>query len=128
MGYPGRLHRLIEEGKWEGVLELVSNDTSASEEMKVPYRDSLPIHMVCEKRAPDGVILAILRAFPDAARSTGRGGNLPLHIATHRNLSTDVIESLIREHPEALDEMNKSNFTPRNIGHSDIVAFQALRR
>lgn len=127
MGY-GQLHQLIEQSKWEGVLDSLRNDPSLLSDAKEPHRDVLPLHMACEKRAPDEVILEILRCYPEAAKWKGRGGNLPLHVATHRNLSRDVIESIIREYPEALDEVNKANFTPRSIGHSDVISSQSLRR
>ena len=121
----GILHQLIEQSQWDDILEsLPTIQADASE----PHRQDLPLHMACERGAPELVLQRILQAYPQASQHVGRGENWCLHIAAHRNLPTTFMESLIREYPEALDGINAAHLTPRNIGHVDINAFQALRR
>lgn len=126
----GELHQLIEQGAWDAIVESrTSSDRAALEsDAREAHRDDLPLHMVCERRAPNAAILEILSLYPEASKWKGRGGNLALHVATHRNLDEEVIEALIRANPEALDEVNKASFTPRHIGHSDGDTLTALRR
>lgn len=124
----GQLHQLIEQSKWDVALESLRSDPTIRSDAAEPHRDDLPLHMACERRAPDGVILEILKCNEDAAKWKGRGGSLPLHIATQRNLSGDVVETLIRVYPGALDIRNSANYTPRDYGHQEPFAFQSLHR
>lgn len=124
-----QLHQLIEQCKWTEILQGgANNNPDLCEDARRAHREDLPLHMACERRAPDAVILAMLKLNPDATKWKGRGDNMALHVATHRNLSEEVIEALIRAYPEALDEVNQAKVTPRNIGHSDLQTYQALRR
>jgi hypothetical protein len=125
----GQLHQLIDQCRWDAIIESSTrNDSSLEVDVREAHRDDLPLHMVCERRAPNAVILEVLKLYPEASAWRGRGGNLALHVATHRNLDEEVMEALIRANPEALDEVNQANFTPRHIGHSDSDTLTALRR
>jgi hypothetical protein len=108
----GTLHQLLEQSKWDLVLAHVDQQ-QASE----PHRRDLPLHMACERGAPEHVLQALLQAHPAATRHQGRGDNLCLHVATHRKLPEAILEALIREYPEALDMTNAANLTPRDLGH-----------
>ena len=121
----GILHQLIEQSQWDDILESLPTIIADASEL---HRQDLPLHMACERGAPVLVLQRLLQAYPQAAQHAGRGENWCLHIAAHRNLPTQFMESLIREYPEALDGINAAHLTPRNIGHVDIHAFQALRR
>jgi len=68
---------------------------------------------LCERRAPDDIILKVLRHFPEAAMKVGEHSNYPLHIAARQCLSHIVLISLVKHFPEALDEVNDDRFTPR---------------
>jgi hypothetical protein len=121
----GQLHQLIEQSKWVTLLQSIEHDSSLFDDAKEEHRHQLPLHMVCERRAPDDVILAILDCYPDACKWKGERGNLPLHIATLKRLSEDIIESLVRVYPEALEERNEEGQTPREIaGSSDLPSLR----
>lgn len=122
-----KLHLLIEEKKWPTAL-LLLQDPETIPSTHQPHKDSLPLHMACDRKAPDELILALLRANEKAAAWKGRGKNLPLHLAAHRNLSFEVVESIIRAYPEALECRNTSNYTPRDYQVKDNQVFQALNR
>jgi hypothetical protein len=135
----GQLHQFIEQCKWDELARILrshhsttANDIAllhpyANDAREIHHED-LPLHMACERRAPPELIRRILNLYPDATKHKGRGGNLPIHIAVHRNLNEEVIDALIRANPETLDEKNQANFTPRNIGHSELETNQALNR
>ena len=122
-----KLHLLIEEKKWPTAL-LFLQDPEALPSTRQPYKDNLPLHMACDRKAPDELILALLRANEEAAHWPGRNKNLPLHIAAQRDLSFDVVDALIRISPQALEARNASNYTPRDYGVTDTQVFQALNR
>jgi len=122
-----KLHLLIEEKKWPTAL-LFLQDPEAIPSTRQAYKDNLPLHMACDRKAPDELILALLRANEEAASWQGRNKNLPLHIAAQQKLSVDVIDALIRINPEALDCRNASNYTPRDYGVTDSQVFQTLNR
>mmetsp|Transcript_20736 Transcript_20736/g.29562 ORF Transcript_20736/g.29562 Transcript_20736/m.29562 type:complete len:279 (+) Transcript_20736:51-887(+) len=122
-----KLHLLIEEKKWPTAL-LFLQDSDAIPSTRLPYKENLPLHMACDRKAPDEFILALLRANEEAAQWPGQNGNLPLHIAAQRDLGFDAIDALIRAFPQALEYRNASNFTPRDYGEVDSQVFQALSR
>lgn len=124
----GQLHQLIDQNKWDDILLNLREDQALQSDAKELHRDDLPLHMACEKKAPDDVVLEILRHNTDAVFHQGRGGSFPLHVAAQRNLGANVIESLIRLNPSALDVKNVANYSPRDFGHGETYAYQALNR
>lgn len=128
MTYP-KLHQLIEESKCDVLLDGVRDkESELRKQIKAEFRKDLPLHMACEHNAPTNVVLELLVIYEAACRIPGRGGNLPLHIACSKNYAVEVIDEMIRAYPEALDIPNAVKATPRHIGHSDIIAFQSIRR
>jgi hypothetical protein len=122
-----KLHLLIEEKKWPTAL-LLLQDPDTIPSTKLPYKENLPLHMACDRKAPDEFILALLRANEDAAKWPGQNGNLPLHVAAQRDLGFDTVDALIRAYPQALEHRNANNCTPRDYGETDSQVFQALSR
>jgi|NOAtaT_6_FD_contig_21_7878530_length_1078_multi_9_in_0_out_0_1 hypothetical protein len=122
-----KLHLLIEEKKWPTAL-LLLQDPDTIPSTKLPYKENLPLHMACDRKAPDEFILALLRANEDAAKWPGQNGNLPLHVAAQRDLGFDTVDALIRAYPQALEYRNANNCTPRDYGETDSQVFQALSR
>jgi hypothetical protein len=122
-----KLHLLIEEKKWATAL-LLLQDPESLPSTKQAHKDSLPLHMACDRKAPDDLILALLRCNQQAAFWPGKNKNLPLHIAANRNLSFEVVEALIRVNPQALECRNANDYTPRDFQVKDNQVFQALNR
>lgn len=121
------IQKLIENSQWEALLDTLQSGDETLDEAASSPSASFFLHKACERRAPHDVIAALIKFCPESPSLLAEE-QFPLHIATHRNLEADTIETLIRAFPEALDECNKANCTPRNIGHRDIDAFQSLRR
>lgn len=122
------LHQLLEQSKFEEILHLFQTDPSSHQLTEEEYNSNLPLHLSLQVQAPKEVILQILYLNEDATKWKGNDSNLPLHIATQRNISPEIIERLIRVHPKSLDARNADGVTPREIGHSDSSALQALLR
>jgi len=124
----GKLHKLIHQNKWEYLLETLKEDSDLQSDTRCFYNGDLPLHLVCEKRAPDELILQIIKLNPNAVKEERSNGNLPLHIAAQKSIGKDILQHIIRLHPAALDHHNNSNLTPREYPHKDMVAKQALAR
>lgn len=122
------LYQLLEQSKFTEVLELLESQATCQHFTEEQHNSNLPLHISLKVDAPDEIILQILHLNEDAAWCKGDESNLPLHIATKRNSSPEVIERLIRVNPKSLDARNAEGFTPREIGHSDPYAHQALLR
>ena len=127
-----RIHHLLVKGDWNGVLDGLRTDPSMRDETRQPGSQDgsgdLPLYTACDFRAPDEVVLEILRHNESAARIRGRGGNLPLHCAVRRGLGADTVEGLIRSHPVALGAPNATGHRPSDYGHQDQYARQCLER
>jgi len=123
------LHHLIEQGKWGNTVKALGDDPNTYEPMMhEAFKDDLPLHLACERRAPPRLILALLEMYDGAASCRGKNENLPLHIAIQKSLDFEIIEALIRINPYVLDERNNDNYTPRDYGHKDAFAYQAIGR
>ena len=93
-----------------------------------PYKEDLPLHMACERKAPDSLILALLENHREAAGLPGRYGGYPLHLAAQQKLSPTVLVALIRAHPEALDQEDDANNLPRDYNQRNDLSREALSR
>jgi len=103
--------------------------TEAGREMaRDPFKEDLPLHMACERKAPESTILALLEANRDAAAVPGRYGGFPLHLAAQQKLSPKVLVSLIRAFPEALDQEDDAKHLPRDYSQKNDLSREALHR
>jgi len=84
--------------------------------------------MAIDRRAPEYLILAILKANPAAASVPNKNEKLPLHFAAEQNLSAGVIVQLIKAFPEALDTLDANRNTPRDHQQKDDLSKEALMR
>lgn len=61
----------------------------------------LSLHILIQKKYPESVILALVRADPKICRYADQSGHLPLLIAVERNLSVEVTETILNAYPDA---------------------------
>jgi len=123
------LYELLNLHEWSEIVLHLTSDSISQSELSTPFKDDmLPLHVACKQRAPDFVVLELIRKYEDAVWTKCKLGNLPLHIAAEKNSSPDVVEALIRVFPEGLDVENDSGVTPRDYGHSSPHVSQILRR
>jgi len=123
------LHHQIEQGKWGDLFKSLKEDPNTYIPMtREEFKDDLPLHLACERRAPPQLILELLQMYEGAASCRGKNENLPLHISIQKSLSFEIIEALIRANPYVLDERNNSSYTPRDFGHKDTCTYQAIGR
>lgn len=96
-------HQHIIERNWEAV----ENDlrlSSGQDMVKERYGNnrSLPLHMAIQKQAPEGLILGLLRIYPQAAHIKTKNGDLPMHVCCKFGSTPTVVEALLLEFPEAI--------------------------
>jgi len=60
----------------------------------------LPLHKACVLAPPEGVIDALLDAYPEGARCTDQDSWVPLHCACFYGSSEEVVRALLRAHPK----------------------------
>lgn len=121
------LHENITLLAW-GEAESILNTSNGRDMAKEKFKNDLPLHMAVERRAPDYLIISILKANRDAASVPGKYGALPLHHAAHQNLSANVVVQLIKAYPEALDIADANQITPRDHNQRNSLSREALLR
>jgi len=122
-----RLHQDIVHMRW-GEIESTLATNQGKEMAKEAFKADLPLHMALERKAPEKVVLDLIKANQDAVMVEGKQGNLPLHLAAQNNMSTKVISALIRAFPEALDELNGQQITPRDYPNRSPKVKELLMR
>lgn len=101
---PSRLWKHIEDKLWDSVSSDLDGD-DAAELASQWYKENLPLHAVLQTGKPSAeIILQVLTANPDAAKTRGSKNMLPLQLALHHKHGTyNVVRRLILAYPEALD-------------------------
>lgn len=126
------LYKVIESRSWDAVLDLIQNDPS--EAAKWITRDEkyswrlLPIHAAVIFKAPEYIIEALLKAYPDGALAGDNKGMTPLHLAFRHGASDATLFCLLSACPMAVGikdkngrvplERHRSLFIPSNRDHS----------
>ena len=121
------LHQSIIQMEWDDAEATLATD--AGRDMAKDYfKEDLPLHMACERKAPDSTILALLESHREAAAVPGRYGGYPLHLAAQQKLSPNVLVHLIRAYPEALDLQDDAKNFPRDYEQRNDLSREALSR
>lgn len=121
---PTGLYALIEKRRWDDALTLLTNLepyaalTQASTwvirreegggtiiaetgQRKVRWR-LLPLHAALLFRGPPGIVEALLRAYPGAARCRDDQGMTPAHLALRNDAADEVLAAVLAAHPPAV--------------------------
>lgn len=79
--------------------------------------NNTPLHTAIGFRAPDSLILSLLKMYPEACRVHGTDDWLPLHIATMWGASKSVLRALIVTYPQALEDTGQGGIKGRTPRH-----------
>ena len=71
-----------------------------------------PLHFALEKQTPEAVTLALLAAWPDAAKVKNNYGDTPLYLALANNAPEAVVMALIEAWPDVVKEKDEFGRTP----------------
>ena len=61
----------------------------------------MPLHCAAQNSSSVAVVQALLAAYPEAVKTTTKGGHTPLHIAAQNSSSVAVVQALLAAYPEA---------------------------
>ncbi|KAL1496107.1 hypothetical protein AB1Y20_014732 [Prymnesium parvum] len=75
----------------------------------------LPLHIAVDEGKSEGVVTALLAAFPEAVKEKDKDGSLPLHIAIDKGASEGVVTALLAAFPEAVKEKDEDGRLPLRI-------------
>ena len=110
----GKAITLAESEEWDALQVLIEMDPSRARD-----RDRfglLPLHWACtEEAVPIRLLVTILEAYPEAARTKNNTQMLPLHIAVQSQLPVTHLKVLVEAYPSAVDETNELGQTPIEI-------------
>jgi hypothetical protein len=110
------LYKVIESRSWDAVLELIQNDPSEAAVWITREENHswklLPIHAAIIFKAPEFIIEALLKAYPEGALEGDNRGMTPLHLAFRHAASDAILFSLLNSCPAAIGMKDKSGRTP----------------
>lgn len=111
------LLKTIKLQQWTEAATMISSAEGAAMTKQVDKYGNLPLHTAIGFKAPDSLILSILKEYPEATKQHGTDYWLPLHVAAMWGTSTEVMEALIRAYPEALDDVGEPGIKGRTPRH-----------
>ena len=111
------LLRLIKASDWDGVTAMIETETGKAMTTQPDIYGNLPLHACLGYKAPDDIVLSILRCNPDATRVHGTDYWLPLHICAMWGSSTRVMSEIIGYYPQALDDVGEPGIKGRTPRH-----------
>uniref|UniRef100_A0A7S4HLP8 Uncharacterized protein n=1 Tax=Odontella aurita TaxID=265563 RepID=A0A7S4HLP8_9STRA len=112
-----QLLQQIKSTRWEKLRCVLKSPDGRAMAKKPDVYGNLPLHAAIGYKAPDDVILEILRIHPQATREHGTDYWLPLHVAAMWGTSPEVLEAIIREYPLALDDVGEPGIKGRTPRH-----------
>lgn len=104
-----RLYEAITSCDWDVAIDAVNERPREARTWVVRhYEDSddimwrfLPLHSACARQPPASLISALLKAYPEGARSIDDQGMYPLHYAAGNQASREVVRLLLVANPQA---------------------------
>jgi len=106
---PNSLWRLIAAAQWDSAISLLETTNEIRDQAKEKvFRGSYsfyPLHYTLIQTAPEKIVLALLKAYPDAAKHHYEH-DLPLHLAIRKRRSIFLIEKITHTYPDSLKKTN----------------------
>jgi hypothetical protein len=112
------LFRCIKCKNWSQTMSLLSTKDGQQMATQQDVYGSTPLHAALGYKAPDSLVVFLLKIFPEATKVHGTGDDwLPLHVAAMWGASSTVMEALIRANPQALDDLGEGGLKGRTPRH-----------
>lgn len=124
---PTVLYALVQKKLWkESIARAKSNPKEARAYITRKEKDGrirwrlLPLHAAIVFKAPEGVIEALLTAFPKGAEAKDDQEMLPLHLAFRNNASEAVVNLLLLAYPESVDSPDRKGRVPLTLAKAAV--------
>lgn len=112
------LFRCIKRTDWTAAETLLASPEGQQMATQRDVYGSTPLHASLGYKAPESLILSLLKIHPEAAKVHGTGDDwLPLHVAAMYGCSCTVMEALIRAFPQGLDDPGEGGIKGRTPRH-----------
>ena len=114
------LFRAIKLQKWDMTRQMLQGSSPGAAALLVRECDTYGntcLHAAIGYKAPDDILLDMIRLFPDAAAVHGTEDWTPLHVASMWGCSSVVMQALILAHPAALDDVGQGGIKGRTPRH-----------
>ncbi|RLN87968.1 hypothetical protein BBJ28_00025680, partial [Nothophytophthora sp. Chile5] len=94
--------KLAKSSRWDELRRLVDAEPATAQQ--VDSYGMLPLHWACTEphSVGEGVLLALLKAFPHGARAANTAEMLPLQIAIKAQAKIEWLQALLASHPDAV--------------------------
>ncbi|OWZ10518.1 hypothetical protein PHMEG_00016630 [Phytophthora megakarya] len=94
--------KLAKSSRWEELRRLVDAEPNTAQQ--VDSYGMLPLHWACTEPQSigEGVLLALLKAFPQGARAPNTAEMLPLQIAIKAQARIEWLQALLASYPDAV--------------------------
>ncbi|RLN67620.1 hypothetical protein BBP00_00001509 [Phytophthora kernoviae] len=94
--------KLAKSSRWEELRRLVDAEPATAQQ--VDSYGMLPLHWACTEPQSigEGVLLALLKAFPQGARAENTAEMLPLQIAIKAQARIEWLQALLASYPDAV--------------------------
>lgn len=94
--------KLAKSSRWEELRRLVDAEPATAQQ--VDSYGMLPLHWACTEPQSigEGVLLALLKAFPQGARAANTAEMLPLQIAIKAQARIEWLQALLASYPDAV--------------------------
>uniref|UniRef100_M4B5R0 Uncharacterized protein n=1 Tax=Hyaloperonospora arabidopsidis (strain Emoy2) TaxID=559515 RepID=M4B5R0_HYAAE len=94
--------KLAKSSRWDDLRRLVDSEPATAQQ--VDSYGMLPLHWACTEpqSISEGVLLALLKAFPTGARLPNTAEMLPLQIAIKAQARIEWLQALLASYPDAV--------------------------
>ncbi len=122
---PTELYLTLQRKDWQQAIELLGNDAQQAATW-VSRKESgggllwrlLPIHAAIIFSAPESVVEAVLKAFPEGAQHKEDQGMLPLHLAFRMGAAENVVSLLLNAFPDSVNVTDRKGRTALELAES----------
>lgn len=119
---PTVLYALVQKKLWkEAIARAKSNPEEAEAFIVRKEKDGstrwrlLPLHAAIVFKAPEGVIEALLTAYPKGAEQKDDQEMLPLHLAFRNGASEEIVNLLLLAFPDSVDSPDRKGRVPLTL-------------
>lgn len=122
---PTELYLMLQRKEWQQAVELVEKNAHQAATWVSRKESSgelrwrlLPIHAAVIFSAPESVVEALLKAFPDGAQHKEDQGMLPLHLAFRMGSPESIVSLLLSAFPDSVNVMDRKGRTALELAES----------
>ena len=103
------------------LVKVLAEINSKAARIETPTRKFMPLHLAIQQKAPEDVVIALLKVYPGAAKAIFEEHQTVLHETCRCTLSPSCVRATIKMNPNAVEVQDKHGNLPLHIA----VAYKA---